>query len=72
MFKTFFLSELKYALKQPMIYIFMGVIGLLVFGATASDNVIIGGAVGKQPHFSTMLLCAISAMDLTKYYLLPR
>ncbi|MEO6819701.1 MAG: M1 family aminopeptidase [Ginsengibacter sp.] len=47
MFKTFFLSELRYVLKQPSIYIFLGIITLLVFGAAASDNVIIGGTVGN-------------------------
>ncbi|MBC2846331.1 ABC transporter permease/M1 family aminopeptidase [Winogradskyella flava] len=47
MFKTFFLSELKYTLKQPMVYIFIFIIGLLEFGATVSDNVQIGGAIGN-------------------------
>jgi ABC-2 type transport system permease protein len=47
MFKTFFISELKYTLKQPMVYIFMFVLGLMEFFATVSDNVIIGGAVGN-------------------------
>ena len=68
MFKTFFLSELKYALKQPMIYIFMGVVGLLVFGATASDNVIIGGAVGNvhknAPHIMAMYTSILSIFGL--------
>ena len=47
MFKTFFLSELKYTLKQPMVYIFMFVLGLLEFFAAVSDNVQVGGAVGN-------------------------
>ena len=47
MFKTFFLSELKYTLKQPMVYIFMFVLGLLEFFATVSDNVQVGGAIGN-------------------------
>ncbi|NER18661.1 M1 family aminopeptidase [Spongiivirga citrea] len=47
MFKTFFFGELRYSLRQPMVYIFLLIIGLLVFGATASDNVTIGGAVGN-------------------------
>ncbi|MFQ3213660.1 MAG: ABC-2 type transport system permease protein [Marivirga sp.] len=54
MFKHFFLTELKYALKQPMIYIFAGLLGLLVFFAVVSDNVSIGGSVGNvyrnSPH----------------------
>ena len=47
MFKNFFLSEIKYTLKQPMVYIFMFIISLLVFFAVVSDNVQIGGAVGN-------------------------
>ena len=47
MFKTFFLSELKYTLKQPMVYIFMFILGLLEFFATVSDNVQVGGAIGN-------------------------
>ena len=47
MFKTFFLSELKYSLKQPMVYIFLGLMTLLAFGATVSDNITIGGTVGN-------------------------
>ncbi len=33
-------------LRSPMVYIFMFVVGLLVFFAVVSDNVMIGGAVG--------------------------
>ncbi len=47
MFKNFFLSEIKYTLKQPMVYIFLLIISLLVFFAVVSDNVQIGGAVGN-------------------------
>lgn len=47
MFKTFFLSELKYSLKQPMVYIFMFILALLEFFATVSDNVQVGGAIGN-------------------------
>jgi hypothetical protein len=54
MFKHFFFTELKYTFKQPMIYIFAGLLGLLVFFAVVSDNVSIGGSVGNvyrnSPH----------------------
>ncbi len=43
MFKQFFLFELKYRLQRPMVYIFFLVNFLLVFAATVSDNVVIGG-----------------------------
>ena len=47
MFKTFFLTELKYTLKQPMVYIFIFILALLEFFATVSDNVTVGGAFGN-------------------------
>ncbi|MDO1502510.1 M1 family aminopeptidase [Winogradskyella maritima] len=47
MFKTFFLSELRYTLKQPMVYIFMFILALMEFFATVSDNVQVGGAIGN-------------------------
>lgn len=47
MFKEFFIQEVRRGLRQPMVYIFFFVIALLVFGAVASDNVIIGGSVGN-------------------------
>ncbi|MCC1483840.1 ABC transporter permease/M1 family aminopeptidase [Winogradskyella immobilis] len=47
MFKTFFLSELIYTLKQPVVYIFIFIFALLEFFATVSDNVQVGGAIGN-------------------------
>ena len=47
MFKLFFTSELRYTLRQPMVYIFTGIVTLLVFAAASSDQVTIGGAVGN-------------------------
>jgi len=46
MFLEFFKKEVFTSLKRPMIYIFMGIVGLLVFGGVVSDNVQIGGIVG--------------------------
>jgi len=68
MFMTFFISELKYNLKQPMVYIFLGLMTLMVFGATASDNVQIGGAVGNvfrnAPHVITTYVAVMSIFGL--------
>ncbi|MGB0805351.1 MAG: M1 family aminopeptidase [Salibacteraceae bacterium] len=68
MFKTFFLNELKYTLKQPMVYIFMGIMALLVFGATASDNVQIGGSIGNvlknSPHVITTFVTVLTIFGL--------
>lgn len=46
MFLQFFKKEVFTGLKRPMIYLFVFMLGLLVFGAVVSDNVMIGGAVG--------------------------
>ena len=56
MFKTFFLSELKYTLKQPMVYIFIFILALMEFFATVSDNVQVGGAIGNVHRNSPFTL----------------
>ncbi len=43
----FFLFEVRYWLRQPMVYIFLLINALLVFGAVTSDNVQLGAAVGN-------------------------
>ncbi len=47
MFKNFFLSELKYSFRQPMLYLFFLIVFLLVFAANVTDNVTIGGSIGN-------------------------
>jgi ABC-2 type transport system permease protein len=47
MFTTFFKFEFKHWLRSPMMYIFTFILGLLVFGATISSNVQIGGSYGN-------------------------
>jgi len=44
---NFFIFEIKYWLRQPMVYIFFAINALLVFGATYSDNIQIGGSFGN-------------------------
>lgn len=39
--------ELKYWLKQPMVYIFLLINALLIFGATSSDNITVGSSIGN-------------------------
>ena len=46
MFAVFLKKELSRGLKSPMLYIFIFIVSLLVFGAVVSDNVVIGGTVG--------------------------
>ena len=62
MFKTFFISELKSALKRPMIYIFFGLIALLVFAATVSNSVQIGGAIGNVYKNSPSVITMFSTI----------
>ncbi|TXG37474.1 M1 family aminopeptidase [Seonamhaeicola maritimus] len=68
MLKTFFFSELKYTLKQPMVYIFLGIISLLVFFAIVSDNVRIGESVGNvyknAPHVITIYISVMTIFGL--------
>ena len=68
MFKVFFTRELKAALKSPMVYIFIFIYALLVFGAVSSDNVIIGGTVGNikknAPFVLTTFVSVLSIFGL--------
>ncbi|HEY6563884.1 MAG TPA: ABC transporter permease, partial [Pirellulaceae bacterium] len=45
MFGTFFKFEIGYWLRGMMVYIFLFVIGLMIFGAVSSDNVQVGVAL---------------------------
>src|SRR5690606_6241601 len=47
MTRQFFFFEVRYWLRQPMVYIFLLIIGLLPFFAVISDNVQIGGGIGN-------------------------
>ena len=39
--------ELRYWLRQPMLYIFFFIIALMIFGASSSDSIVIGERVGN-------------------------
>ena len=75
MFKTFFLSELKYTLKQPMVYIFIFILALMEFFAIVSDNVQIGGAIGNvyrnSPYTMTVhitVFCVFSLLMAVAFF----
>ena len=75
MFKTFFLSELKYTLKQPMVYIFIFILALMEFFATVSDNVQVGGAIGNvyrnSPYTITIhvtVFCVFSLLMAVAFF----
>lgn len=43
----FYLFEIKYWLRQPMVYIFFLINALMIFGATYSENITVGGSFGN-------------------------
>lgn len=47
MTRRFFLFELRYWLRQPMVYIFLVIMGLLPFFSVMSDSVVFGGGFGN-------------------------
>ena len=47
MWKEFFKFDLVYQLKQPLLWVFAIIMALMAFGATTSDSVQIGGAIGN-------------------------
>ena len=61
------LFEVRYWLRQPMVYIFLFVNALLTFGATASDSVQIGGGVGNIDRLYTD-----GVQEALKYLFNPR
>ena len=42
-----FLFEVRYWLRQPMVYIFFLILALMVFGAVSTENIQIGGSIGS-------------------------
>ncbi len=44
---VFIRHEMRYFLTRPMVWIFLGIVSLLVMGAVSSDQVQIGGGVGS-------------------------
>jgi ABC-2 type transport system permease protein len=57
-FAEFLRFELKYRLRQPTVYVFALVFGLLTFGAVASDAVVIGGSVGQVARNSPYVIAS--------------
>jgi len=68
MFREFFKLELRSAFKSPMVYAFFFLVALMVFGAVASDNIQIGGAVGNvyknSPHTLTNFVLILGVFGL--------
>ena len=47
MFGEFFRFELRYQLSSPLLWLVAAVFGLLAFGATSSDAIQVGSAIGN-------------------------
>lgn len=72
----FFVFELKYWFRQPMVYVFFFINLLLIFGATSSDQIRVGGSFGNilknapyviQTYYSVMSF--ISLLMTTSFIL---
>lgn len=75
MFMHLFRFELRYWLRQPIVYVFFLVNALLVYFATVSDMVTIGGGTGNvlknapyvvQNYYA--LFCLISLLMITTFF----
>ncbi|PWJ34184.1 ABC transporter permease/M1 family aminopeptidase [Sediminitomix flava] len=68
MFLEIFLKEVKGGLKQPMVYVFIFVLGLLSTAAVVSDSVMIGGSAGavfrNAPHIVTFYISILSIFGI--------
>ncbi|MBV8708699.1 MAG: hypothetical protein JO028_16020, partial [Acidobacteriaceae bacterium] len=50
MFSYFFRYEIRYWLRGAMVWVFFGIIALMIFGAVSSDNIVVGGALANTHH----------------------
>ena len=68
MWKEFFKFDLGYQLKQPLLWVFAVVLGLMAFGATTSDSIQVGGAIGNvnrnAPTVVAQMLALFSLMSM--------
>src|SRR5579863_7101370 len=46
-FTYFFLYEIRYWLRSAMVWVFFGIIALLIFGAASSDSITVGAALSN-------------------------
>jgi hypothetical protein len=68
MFFKILFFELRYWLRQPMMYIFLFINALLIFGATSSESVTVGGSIGNvhknAPYVVENFYAVISLISL--------
>lgn len=56
MWLEFFRFDLRYQLRQPLLWVCGIIFGLLAFGASSSDAVVVGGAVGNVYRNAPMVI----------------
>lgn len=68
MYGEFFRFELRYQLRQPLLWLIAAIFGLMAFGATSSDAVTVGSAIGNvwrnAPSTILNLLGAFSLLSM--------
>ncbi|MDN2713182.1 M1 family aminopeptidase [Janthinobacterium sp. SUN118] len=68
MWKEFFKFDLAYQLKQPLLWVFAVILALMALGATSSDSIQIGGAIGNinrnAPTVVAQLLAIFSLLAM--------
>lgn len=62
MFGEILKFELKYRFTRPATYIYLGILFLLAFGATASDIVQLGGAIGNTHRNAPLVTIRFAAI----------
>jgi hypothetical protein len=71
MFGEFFRFELGYQLRQPLLWLIALVFALLAFGATSSDAVQVGGAVGNvYRNAPTVIISQLGVFTLLGLFLI--
>ena len=68
MLLEFFKFDLRYQLRQPLLWVTALVLGLMAFGATTSDAIVVGGAIGNvhrnAPTVVAQLLGAFTILSM--------
>jgi len=71
MFGEFFRFELRYQLSSPLLWLVAAVFGLLAFGATSSDAIQVGSAIGNvQRNAPTVIANLLGVFSLLGLFLI--
>ena len=62
MFRSIILFEIRYHLRQPLFWLVGALFALMTFGATTSDTVRVGGAIGNVHRNAPFVILQMSAV----------